>query len=228
MTVQTMIDTIIKLSDRTELEDENVTVLFWLNQFKLSFQRDNKYAFMNNTIPVGLVQNTRDYNIPDDYLAPVSLRRRQRNIFKKDNKLGLVTQRQHFNKYIDKVEFEYDYPELDGDGNEVTGIPNAYFMGSNLRVGPTPQADETVWFDYWRSLPEYDLVVVTEDKLSKIGYDLLIFGTLKRIFQAWIISPSKAADWGNELNRELRTLKSNETFAEASFQQDQLYIEEFG
>jgi len=228
MTVDTMISNIVLLSDRDDLDDEKPLLLYWLNQIKLQLARDRTWRMFKDTTLIVLQDGQRNTDLPSNFLAPLSLRRLQLDKQVTDPNLGNVVQRQRFRKYLDKDAFEAEFPELDTNGNIVKGTPNNYIIhGTKIRVAPTPNKDETLFFDHKVVLPDYDTVVVTEDEVSRIAYDVLIRGTLEEIFDSWVLDEVKARKWERKKNIAITSVNKTETSGDASMSIDDLQIETF-
>jgi len=229
MTVDTMISNIIKLSDRDDLSDEKPLLLYFLNQVKLQLARDRTWRMFKDTTLIAIRDGFRDTALPVNFLAPISLRRLQLDKQVTDPNLGTVIQKQRFKKWLDKDDFEATFPELDTNGDQNKGTPNNYILhGTKLRVAPTPNKDETLFFDHKVILPDYDTVVVTEDEVSRIAYDVLIRGTLEEVFDSWVLDEVKARKWERKKNLSIVSVNKNETSADVSMSLDDLQIETFG
>jgi len=129
---------------------------------------------------------------------------------------------------LDKDEWEAAFPQLDTNGNINKGTPNNYIIhGTKIIVAPTPNQDETLFFDHKVTLPDYDTVVITEDEVSRIAYDVLIRGVLEEVFDSWIVDEVKARKWERKKNLSIASVNKTETSGDASMSIDDLQIETF-
>jgi len=226
MDISTLISHVKTLSARDDID--NVTALLFINQVKLELNRDYSFRMFQNTIFFGTQINRRGYDLPSDFFAPITLRRQQLDKIVSDPNLGNVVQKQRFRLWLDKGEFQSAFPELDELGKLVTGTPNNFnIFGDRFDIAPAPVTAETLFFDYKRKLPDYNLVTITTDEISAKSWDVLVFGALQLVFEAWTPDEKKALTWMNRKNKSISSMRRNEAHASAATAIDDLQMETF-
>lgn len=215
MEIVNIMQLVATLSEREELQDDanKATLLFFINQAKLKEAREHRYRFCENTTPLSLKTGKRTVNIPKGYLHSEIIRRTSADI-----DVSGDTKQQFFDKYLSKSQFEIDYPEQDSSGNMNTGIANKYTLwAGNIHWGNVPNADEVVYCDYYRQLPDYDLITIKEDDFSIVAYDVLIRAALEEIFGSWIINYNASKFWSGKKIESIISLRKMQVLEEASF-----------
>lgn len=203
-TVQDIIAEVIILSGRDDLEDNKNIILGWLNRYKLYLQRDKRIAFSEYTVTLNALANVRTIALPSDYLSPLALRRGQLGAHSITTDLFgnqfTVVRNVTLNRWIRREQFIASYPLIrSSDGAPYVGVTNDYIIvGNNIILGPIPNVDEVLYLDYYRLLPNYNLVDNTEDDFTIYYYDGLLAHCLERVFTDWVYDEKKKAIHGND------------------------------
>jgi len=228
MKTQDIVNTVIKLSQRSELSDELPTVVYYLNKVKLKLLRERRFRFNQATTNLTLKANKRTVDIPSDFLHTPFIRRDTANVTVNDPIFGTIIKQQFLKKYIDKVAFETDYPVYDANGNQLVGTVNAFVLwGASIYFGLIPIDDEILKFDYYCNLPDFDINSPSENALSIFGFDYCVSAAIEEVYTSWIISDKLKTLWANEKKDALISLKKLQVFEEANMGYD-MDIEEPG
>jgi len=200
MNIKDLINDVILLSGRDDLEDNKNVVLGWLNRYKLYLQRSKRISFSDNTSDITLVKNQRVSDLPSDFLYPVCITRNR------DGEVGVsidssgnqssVDKNVVLTRWLDRVAFLNRYPNQRSAGELNTGTVNNYtVIGRSIHWGPIPDANEILNIYYYRLLPRYDLTNHTEDDFTTLFEDGLFAAAMENVFKGWIPDKEKEATW---------------------------------
>lgn len=198
MTIQEIIDQVITLSGRDDLEDNKNIVLGWINRYKLYLQRDKRICFSEIEADLTMQANVRTTPLPSDFLFPITIRRLSLGLSAISRDLFgnqfVVTKDVTLHRNIRREEFFNNFPLNNTEGSPFTGAVNDYILeGRNIIWGPIPNVTENLKIDYYRLLPEYNLQTVTEDDFSIYYGDGLLTHCLERVFTDWVYDDKKKA-----------------------------------
>lgn len=175
MIIRDVVDRIIRVSGRSELQTDRPLILNALNDYKLYLQRDKRIAFSQTTATLTVLAGARTVALPADYLMPIALRRAQAT------ECGNVL----LTRWLNREEFFTCFPLL-RDGLPYTGAPNIWITMANLIVfGPILTANETFYLDYYQLLPRYEPDELQQDDFVNYFNDGLHVCGLKWIFAEW-------------------------------------------
>lgn len=204
MSILDIVADVILESGRDDLEDNKRIVLKYINNYKLSLQRDKRYTFaIDNDHQFVATQNVRTTVLPDDYLSIICIRRPQ---------LGLVgvtqdvfgnqftiTKEVTLHPWVDHEMFVEEFPLINSEGASNAGRVNDYLLQANSVVwGPIPIETETFYIDYYKLFPEYNLTDNLTDAFITYFRDGLYYRALEMVFTSWIPDAKKKAIWAGE------------------------------
>lgn len=203
MSVLEIIRDVITESGIDDLDDNPLVLLNWMNRYKLNLQRKKRLAFSDNSTPIQQKANVRSTSLPSDYLSPLSIRRRELGLTGITQDLFgnqfTVTKDVTLHRWINREEFLNNYPINNNQGGLYVGITNNYMIqGNNVIWGPIPKEDESLYIDYYRLLPKYNLTDVTEDDFTRLFEDGLFARCMEMIFTSWIYDTKKKEMWRGE------------------------------
>lgn len=186
MTVQEIIERVRGESGRTDIPD--ATLYRWLNSYKLKLQRDRRLFLSQNSSQLEMKANNRSTSLPTDYLQPIAIRRATSETPAQTTDFWgnrhTVIREAVLHREVNMERFLDRFPLNRADGELWVSTPNEYIIqGRSIIWGPIPSADESLFIDYYRALPPYDGVEVSEDDLSIIFHDGLFSRCMELVFQ---------------------------------------------
>lgn len=219
MSILDIIQDVITESGRDDLEDNKRTVLRWLNTYKLKLQRESRVSFSANTSPIVAIANTRATDLPSDFLSAITIRRPTKGTIGVTQDLFgnqfAITKEVTLHRWLNKEAFLDSYPINREDGEVNIGAFNDYILQAGSIIwGPMPSEDETLYIDYYRLLPKYDLVDNIEDDYTTYFEDGLFNRCMEMVFTTWIPEKEKREIWKEQRLDSERGIKKYYTLRE--------------
>jgi hypothetical protein len=204
-TILDIIDEVILESGRPDLEDNKIVIINWINRYKLALQRHRRFVFSENqNVPIVLRPNNRTSPLPSDYLFSIALKRQtagQVDVSFDVHGNQIQTVREVIlTRWLDREAFLQQFPMNKDDGQQYVGSVQDYIIVGEVFVwGPTPSTNESLYLDYFRKLPPYNITTNTEDGFTKYYHDGLFYRAMAQCFTSWIPDDAKRNYWNQEL-----------------------------
>lgn len=227
MNINNILDTAIRLSQRSELLDsENISIaLYFANKTKLELQRNHKLRCSGNTLPIPITANMPSFVLPTRHLRPNVLYRSRAT-----HDVGEDTLYYFIRKYISLEKFREHYPlENDSGDFNIGPIKDYIIYGDRLIFGPRSDRQETLYYDYDAALQDYEIDKHEEDEISEVAFDYLINGIIAEIYTSWTFDEKKAALWQAlkvKTENQISVLCTSEEMSGISTRQVELFGEE--
>lgn len=138
-----------------------------INIAQREFTRLSNVRFNEHSDTFTTVASEENYVVPFGYKRP------------KGNFWYLVGTDREIITYLDKAEFDVEYPEITDASNDDKPVHFTIWAG-NLTLGPAPNASYTIHRNYYRILP--DLSVGSPNNSNMLieeAWEVVLFGALK-------------------------------------------------